>query len=316
MELKEIISQLNVPGQCRKYDLPLWQCPQFLFLIMGAIIIASILIAYVVGSRYIEDPQIIALIVLFVAAILFIMASIIIRSFEKLAEVSRMKTEFVNIVSHQLRSPLSNLKWGVEFLMSGKSEKTAEKQQEYLQILKENTEKMEELISNLLIVSRIEQGEFFPKKEKISLDDLIEKAIKEAELFTLASNLKIEFKKKKELPQVNADPFQLKLAIDNLLNNAIRYSKKKESIEIKLEEKNKTLRFEIRDNGVGIPKADQKHIFQKFFRSGNALKHETEGSGLGLYIVKSILERSGGKVGFKSQEGQGSTFWFTLPLKK
>ncbi|MDO8436161.1 MAG: HAMP domain-containing sensor histidine kinase [bacterium] len=315
MEVKETISQFNIPGQCKKYGLPLWQCPQFLFLIMGATIIVSILVAYIVGERYIEDPQIIVLIVLFVAAILFIMASIIIRSFEKLAEVSKMKTEFVNIVSHQLRSPVSNLKWVIEFLISGKIEKTAEKQQEYLQILKENTEKMEELISDLLIVSRIEQGEFLPKKEKISLDDLIEKAIKEAELFTQASNLKIEFKKNKELLQVNADPFQLKLAIDNLLDNAIRYSKEKGGIEIKLEEKNKTLFFEIRDNGVGIPKEDQKHIFQKFFRSGNALKHKTEGSGLGLYIVKSIIEKSGGKIGFKSQEGQGSTFWFSLPIQ-
>ena len=138
MALKRIFEQLNILKQCRKYGLPIWQCPQFLFLIMGTTIIISILVAYVVGSRYIEDPQLIALIVLFVAAILFIIASIIIKSFEKLAEVSRMKSEFVNIVSHQLRSPLSNLKWGVDFLISDKTDKTTEKQQEYFQILKEN----------------------------------------------------------------------------------------------------------------------------------------------------------------------------------
>lgn len=312
---KKIVEQFNIVKQCQKYGLSIWQCPQFLFLAMGGIIIVSILVAYIVGRRYIEDPQIIALIVLFVATILFIMASIIVRSFEKLAEVSRMKSEFVNIVSHQLRSPLSNLKWVVELLMSGRINKIVEKQDEYFQILKENTEKMGGLISDLLIVSRIEQSELSFKKEKIFLEGLIEKSIKDMELLAKASNVEIQFKKEKVLSQILADPFQLKLVIDNLLDNAIRYTKGDGRIDVKLEKKNKNLCFEIKDNGVGIPAEDQKHVFQKFFRSGNALKHKTEGSGLGLYIAKSIVEKSGGEIGFKSQEGIGSTFWFSLPIK-
>ena len=105
MDLKKILSQLNFPAQCRRYGLSLWQCPSFLFLIMGIIIIFSAVVAYAIGTRYVEDPEIVALIVLSITTILFIIANIIVRSFERLAEASRMKSEFISVVSHQLRGP-------------------------------------------------------------------------------------------------------------------------------------------------------------------------------------------------------------------
>ena len=166
----------------------------------------------------------------------------------------------------------------------------------------------------MIIVSRIEQGKLPPRKERIFLKDLIEKIIKEMEIFVQAANVKVEFKAEKNLPQILTDSSQLKLVIENLLNNAVRYAKGKGKIEINLEKKDKNLHFEIKDKGVGIPKNDQKYIFQKFFRSANALRHQTEGSGLGLFIAKSIIEKLKGKIGFKSQEDVGSTFWFTLPI--
>jgi len=315
MKLKSIISQLNISAQCKRYGLPLWQCPQFLFLVMGAIIIGSILSAYAIGTRFIGDPQIVALITLLIAVVLFIIAAIITQSFQRLAEANRMKTEFVSIASHQLRSPLSNLKWTIELLMSERNSLAPEKQLEYFKILKENSQRMEELISDLLTVSRIEQGKLSLKKEDFSLGSLIKEVIEEMELFAKASNVEIEFKVKESLPQIFADPSQIKLVVENLLDNAVRYSQEKGGIEIKLEKKNKNLYFEIKDKGVGVPIEDQKYVFQKFFRSRNVLHHQTEGSGLGLYIAKSIIEKSGGKIGFKSQEGLGSTFWFTIPIK-
>jgi len=316
MNLKEFCEQLNVSSQCRKYGLSLWQCPQFLFLVMGLIIIGSSLTVYAIGNRFIEDPTLVALLVLFISAILFVVASIITRSFERLAEASRMKSEFVSVVSHQLRSPLSNLKWVIEFLMSGRVGSVTEKQLEYFKILKENGDRMTELVSDLLIVSRIEQGRLPLKKEKISLDDLVGEVIREMEIFARASNVEIDSKSEKNLPPIVTDYFQLKLVIVNLLDNAIRYVKGKGRVEIILEKKNKNLHFEVKDNGVGIPQDDKKYIFQKFFRSGNVLRHQTKGSGLGLYIAKSIVEKLGGKIGFSSREGVGSTFWFNLPVKQ
>jgi len=315
MNLKDVLSQLNIVARCRKYGLSLWQCPQFLFLIMGGIIIVSSLATYAIGNRYIEDPLIIALVVIFITTLLFIIAFIITQSFERLAEANRMKSEFVSIVSHQLRSPLSNLKWVIELLMSGRISSVSEKQTEYFRILKENSERMKELVSDLLTVSRIEQGKLSLKKERISLQGLIEKVIKEVEIFSKASNVEISFDSEENLPQIIIDPDQIKLVIGNLLDNAIRYIKERGKAEIDLKKKNDNLYVEVKDNGVGIPKDDQKYIFQKFFRSGNIKRHRTEGSGLGLYIAKSIIEKSGGKMGFKSQEGIGSTFWFILPIK-
>ena len=315
MNFKGIWAQLNIVAQCRKYGLSVWQCPQFLFLIMGLVITISALTAYAIGTRYVEDPRMVALMVLLTTAILFIIAIIITNSFERLAEANRMKSEFVGIVSHQLRSPLSNLKWATELLMSGKLGKTEEKQTEYFKILKENSDRMGELIKDLLIVSRIETAKLPIKKVEFSLEDLVKELIKEFRPFARASNVEIEFQAKGNLPKIFADPSQIRLVIENLSDNAIRYINGKGVVEIKVERKEKNLYLEIRDTGVGIPEEEQKYIFQKFFRSENVLKYQTQGSGLGLYISRAIIEKSGGKIGFKSEENKGSTFWFTLPLK-
>ena len=315
MNLKRISSELNIVAQCRKYRLSLWQCPQFLFLIMGAIIVATGFLVYAVGNRYTTNPELVALIVIGLTAILFIIAFTIIQSFERLAEANRMKSEFISVISHQLRTPLSNLGWAVELLMSGRLGKIEEKQTEYFRILKENSTRMRELVKDLLTISRIETATLPLKKRETSLTELIKELISESEPLARASNVKIKFQAQENLPNVLIDPSQIRQVVENLLDNAIRYIKDKGGVSIKLEQRGKKLYFEIKDNGVGIPAEDQKYIFQKFFRSENIMKYQTQGTGLGLYISKSIVEKSGGKIGFKSQEGKGSAFWFTLPIR-
>lgn len=281
---------------------------------MGLIIIGTIVTSYVVGRYFIEEPLIVALIILVLAIILLTIAFLITQSFERLAEANRMKSDFVSVASHQLQAPLTNLIWAIEILMSGQLGIIEDKQVEYFKILKENTHRMKDLIANLLTVSRIEQKPFPLKKKKISLVELIKDLISEFKPFAKASNVTIEFTYQENLPEVLADPLQIKLVISNLLDNAIRYIKEKGNIIIKLERKGKNLYFEIVDNGVGIPKEDQKYIFQKFFRAENILRYQTQGTGLGLFIAKSIIEKSGGKIGFESEENKGTTFWFTLPI--
>jgi signal transduction histidine kinase len=143
---------------------------------------------------------------------------------------------------------------------------------------------------------------------------MVKELIREFEPFTRAANVELAFNQEPVLAEVFADPNQIRQAIGNLLDNAIRYTRERGKVEIALLKRNKNLYLEIKDSGVGIPKDDQKYIFQKFFRSENVLKYQTQGSGLGLYIAKSIIEKSDGKIGFLSQEGVGSTFWFTLPI--
>jgi signal transduction histidine kinase len=226
-----------------------------------------------------------------------------------------MKSEFVSIVSHQLRSPLTNLRWAADFLISSDKEKLKEKEADYLKIMKENAVRMGELIDNLLIVSRIEQGRFPLKKEEVNLEDMIKEVIKDFEIFAEASNVKINIAIAGRLPPIFIDKFQIRLLLDNLLSNAMRYTKGGGKIEISLSRDNKNILFKIKDSGVGIPQRDQKYIFQKFFRAQNAQTYQTQGSGLGLYIAKCVAESSGGKISFKSEEGKGSTFWFTIPVK-
>lgn len=317
MSFREILGQLNIRATCKRYGLKMRQCPQFLFLLMGVVIIATAVITYFLGTRYVADPGQVSLIVLVLTVILLVITFSMTRSLEGLAEANRLKTEFVNIVSHQLRSPLSNLKWALEILISGRFGKIEGKPAEYLQILSDNTKRMGELVSSLLVVSRIEQGRLPLHKAEFSLIDLAKEAIIEFKPIASASNIEIILETPKpNLPQVFGDPSQLKLVVENFIDNAVRYTKDAGKIKVIVTNKKENLFLAVEDGGVGIPHEDQRHIFQKFFRSSNVLKYQTQGSGLGLYIAKSIVEKSGGKIGFKSEQDKGSTFWFSIPKNK
>jgi len=313
--LKGVFDELNIVEQCKRYNLSLWQCPQFLFLAMGGLICFTAVGSFVAGTHYGIDPVIVALMVLIASAILLIIAFFLIQGFERLAEANRMKSEFVNIVSHQLRSPLSNLSWALEFLMSGSLGGTQKDQADYFKILKQNISRMKELISDLILVSRIEDAGLILNKKPFSLGEKAKEIISDFEALIRASNMKLEFKIEEGLPMVMADSDQVGEVIKKLLDNAIRYIKEKGVVKVQIKKEGKQVCFKVSDNGVGIPEPDQKFIFQKFFRSKNILKQQTHGSGLGLFIAKAITQRSGGRIDFKSREGKGSTFWFTLPTK-
>ena len=312
---KKIARQLNVIEQCRKYNLSVWQCPQFLFLVMGGIIIISAVFLYLIGTYYFIDPETVVLIVLSVSVTLFIIAYTIINGFEKLAEVSKMKSDFISIVSHQMRSPLTNIKWAFELLSSDKERFTKEKKKRYFNDIKENIDRTIELVDNLLIVSRIEKKNMPVIKKEISFKELVKNLVLRFESFAKASKIKIKFNSSKNLPNVFTDDSLIKLVVENLVSNAINYTRENGQIDIdiKKEGENRII-FEIRDNGIGIPDEQQKYIFRKFFRAKNAFKKKTKGNGLGLHICKIILERLGGRIWFRSKEGKGTTFYFILPI--
>ena len=325
MAIRDIVSELNIVKQAKQYGIPWWQHPQFLFFVLGSIIAFSSILSYVLGRRYIEDPQVVALLIIIFTGISLAVSFLITQSFERLAQAARIKSEFVSIVSHQLRSPLSNLVWGLEFLMSGRAGEVQETQLGYFQILKENSSRMQELVNDLLVVSRIDEGSLPWEQKEFPFDGFLDAILIEYRPYLKASNITLEVQGQEKLPKLLGDAVQLRHVVSNLLENAVRYSgkehgdralaKERESrIQIRYQKKGKNLFFEITDNGVGIPKEDQRYIFQKFFRSSNVLRHETQGSGLGLYIAKSIIDRARGAIGFRSKEHEGSTFWFTVPL--
>jgi len=313
--LKRIKNQLNVVGQCRKSGLSIWQCPQFLFILMGIFIVITISIAYLIGARLIEDPETVALVIIIITTILLIISFIVTSGFEKLAEGSRLKSEFVNIVSHQLRSPLTNIKWAFEILSSKELNVDQKKKGEYFINVKENIARMVELIDDLLIVSKIEEGAFSIHKKEIDLKNVMGDLVTRYKVFAKASDIDLTFIPDENIPDsVMADTSMLKLVVENLIDNAIRYTKGGGKIEVKFKKRNRNIIFSIKDEGVGIPEKDKAFIFRKFFRAENALKQRTRGSGLGLYVCKTIIKESGGKIWFDSKENKGTTFYFTLPI--
>jgi signal transduction histidine kinase len=324
MSFGEFFSKFNIREECNKFSTPLWQCPQFLFVIMGFLIIVSVLLSFALGERYISNPEVTILFILTLTGVLLVIAFTITKSFERLGEASRLKSEFISIVSHQLRSPLTNLKWGLDFLVNeGASRNT--KEAGYFAILKDNLDRMHELVNDLLTVSRAEQGTLPFQEEEFELEDIVKHVLVEFQSVTQASRIAIKVERQ-DVPKLHTDSSLVHHVLSNLVDNAIRYawtkveptkgSKKEESrIVIRYLQEGQNVKVEVEDNGAGIPAGDQKYIFQKFFRSNNAMKLQTEGSGLGLYIVKSLLERAGGQVGFTSAESTGSTFWFTIPIR-
>ncbi len=311
-----ILKKSSIFSECWDYGIPLWQCPQFLFTVMGLIIIFTITASYLIGIRLIAEPAIVFLIDAAITIVLLIISFTITQTFERVIEASRMKSEFINIASHQLRAPLTNLKWGIEFLGIEKIDLSREKKEEYFNNLQENVARMVELVDDLLVVSRLERGTLPDIKREIDLREMVEKAVSRFKVFAEASNVELEVALESALPKVFMDNSQLKLVIENLLDNAIRYSKGKGQVKIYLKRKNENFNLlVVQDKGMGIPESEKKHIFQKFFRAQNVSTLKTRGSGLGLYVVKSIIEKAGGKIWFKSEEGKGTRFFVTLPVK-
>jgi len=309
-----ILSRLNFIKECKKYSISLWQCPTFLFVLMGFIIILSILLSYFIASKYISDPLVTALLTLSIAFVLMILGYSIVNGFEKLAEANRLKTEFVNIVAHQLRTPLSAIRWSVGFLLGGKATRLNSQQYEQIELIQSNVKRLIRLVDDLLDVSRVEQGRIVLKKEKIDLGELAKEMIEQYSSYARASDISLKLKAEKKLPLISADSEKIKIVLQNLIDNAIRYSKKSGKVQIKLSKENGYIKCEVKDNGVGIPKNEQKYIFRKFFRSSNILRRQTRGTGLGLFITKAFINLHNGRIGFKSEENKGSVFWFELPI--
>lgn len=273
-------------------------------MVMGILIAAVIIVIYLLGGRYLIDPEIVIIVLSVITVILFFISFVITQSFERMAEVSRMKTEFINIISHQIRTPLTSLRWMHDSL-SGDKNNLTEEQKETLKTMHGSIKRMIKIASDLLIASRIERDKLVLKKEPYLLEETVRRAMEESEV---PASVKIEGPSS----PVKGDEFHVRSALVNLMDNARKYGG--DRIEIEMVERDGYAVVTIRDNGPGISEKDREQLFRKFFRGGNAAKYSNQGIGLGLFVAKSIVEAEGGLIGFKSERGKGTEFWISLPV--
>jgi PAS domain S-box-containing protein len=230
-------------------------------------------------------------------------------------EIDEMKSQFITIAAHQLRTPLSAIKWILKLLIDGDAGETTPDQKELLIKGFKSNERIIALVNDMLNVSRIEEGRFGYKICKADIRESIKLAREYADTLIKEKQIKFNIDIPPKLPDVRIDVQKMSLAIQNFLDNAIKYTPERGNIDMQLKVIDNTLQLSIKDNGVGIPDKDQEKIFTKFFRAENALRLQTEGSGLGLYIAKNIIKKHKGHLFLKSKEGLGTEFIFTLPLK-
>ncbi len=236
---------------------------------------------------------------------------------EDITELDRLdqtKTDFVSLVSHQLRTPLTSLNWNIEMLLGGDYGKMSQAQKDVLAQMQTVTRGMNALVTSVLNVSRIEMGVLDIQPTPTDFAAACEDVLKQLHMKIDEKNQTITEEFEKELPKVPADPKLLQNVMQNLISNASKYTPTKGKICIKIYVRGNEILTEVSDNGAPIPMKDQPRIFTRMFRASDAVQRDAEGNGLGLYIAKSIVETAGGKIGFTSKEGEDTVFWFSFPL--
>jgi len=310
----KIINDLDLKKQAKDLGVSVWQTPSFLFIMMGLITIVAMTAVYYI-SNYYESPEVLVIAESVVVITIFSIGNSIISEVERMARLNKMKSEFVSVASHQLRTPLSAIRWETELLISKFGNGLTEKQRSGIESINMLSSRMTRLVSDLLDVARIDQGRLILKKEMVNLNEITKETINEILPLADAKNTSIIFKEDINMPRIFGDSQKLKIAIENIISNSVKYTIGKGKVDISIEKNDGFVIFSSKDNGVGIPEEQQSQVFNKFFRSDNVVKYQTEGTGLGLYIAKNIVEQLGGKMWFSSKEGIGSIFSFSLPIK-
>ncbi len=236
---------------------------------------------------------------------------------EKLIE--KTKSEFVSIAAHQLRTPLSAIKWIFGMMVEGDWGKLLPEQKEYLQKGYASTERLIRVVNDILNVSRIEEGRFVQKLEMAQIEEIARAVYIQHQ--NIAETKKINFTYKKpeqKTHQIFVDHEQIRMVMENLVENAMNYTTEGGRVELSVAEdkEKREVSVCVSDTGIGIPKAQESRIFSKFFRSSNAMRMETSGSGLGLFVTKNIVENHKGRIWFESEENKGTKFYFVLPFSK
>ncbi|HRE81558.1 MAG TPA: ATP-binding protein [Opitutaceae bacterium] len=233
----------------------------------------------------------------------------------KQKKLELVRKEFVANVSHELRTPLSVIKGYVETLVDGDTEILPADRERFLRTIQRHTERLNSLLEDLLMLSRLESINPGLKREPVIFRDLVENAMTDARSRPSAAAHHLESSVDPEIDRVSLDPLKVSQVFDNLLDNAVKYTPKGSRLTVSAQLKGRDVEVCVRDNGPGIPAEDLPHIFERFYRVDKGRSRDKGGTGLGLSIVKHIIQLHGGRVWAESRLGQGSAFYFTLPVR-
>jgi len=234
---------------------------------------------------------------------------------EKMSQ--EIKSRFIALAAHQLRTPSSAVKWSTKMLLEGEMGELNDRQKKTIEKTYNTNERMIALINDLLDVTKIEEGKYISKKTLADVSEIIKSVIELSEDRIKEKEIKFSFSAPQgQIPKIMLDKERTKIAIGNILDNAIRYTPLKGKISILLKIRKEEAEIQIKDNGIGIPYNEQKDMFNIFHRGSNAMKVDTRGTGLGLFIAKNIIEAHGGRIWFYSKLKQGTTFYLIIPIKE
>lgn len=233
-------------------------------------------------------------------------------------EMDRAKSEFVSLASHQLRTPLGIMKWYIEALKDVKYFKDAPTSiKDYFDEIYKSNERVLSLVRDLLAISRIDEGKVQDKPVPLDIAPVIREIVSGAKVIADKKKILLELKvTKKKIPEITIDKMRFREVIENLVINSVNYTGNNGKVTISIDVRKTGFVISVKDSGIGISKNELKMLYTKFFRGEKAIAANPEGSGLGLYVVKSYVEGWGGNIVVKSQEGKGSTFTISLPVPK
>lgn len=303
----------KIKKQSQQYGVPWWQLPDFLLVFMALTNISVMLVSFKLYSAFEEDPRYVIALVAAEAILVMIVGNMIVEASKKVVMVNKLRKEFIEISSHQLRSPLSTIKWYIEMLTRTQTGQLNEKQKELIKTIGEANSKMLGVVNDLLNVSNIESGVSHLAIKKTELVAIISQVIDGNKFLAELKQIKISFGQKGKKYFAMVDPDKAKIIFENILGNAIKYIGNGGNVWVRIDRKKDQIVCWISDDGPGIEKDEIPLIFEKFYRAKKTRNEKEIGTGLGLYICKALIEQMNGDIWFEPGKRKGSVFFLGFP---